>query len=370
MERPHAMAGEMREAVLGLRQKHPGWGPRKLKVVLERSREAVPAASTIGELLRREGLVHRRRRRRYGTAAGSEPLAHAEAANDVWSIDYKGWFRTGDGQRCEPLTITDNASRYLLRLTAMPGIEQKRVRAVMEAAFREYGLPKAIRSDNGSPFVTGAPGGLSELSIWWIRLGIRHERIEPGEPQQNGRHERFHWSLVKEMLDYQIEWDLPLQQREFVRYEREFNEERPHEALGMGTPAGAYRASERSYPARIPEMEYDSSYYIRRVNWQGRFLWNGERVALSPVLAEEWIGLKEVEEDLMEVMYGPVLLGWLDHQTGTFVRRERAERWAARSEQSAEKGAGLHCALPCGPPPDGGDGLRSAQPLSAPAPTG
>jgi hypothetical protein len=197
----------------------------------------------------------------------------------------------------------------LLRLTAMPGIEQKRVRAVMEAAFREYGLPKAIRSDNGSPFVTGAPGGLSELSIWWIRLGIRHERIEPGEPQQNGRHERFHWSLVKEMLDYRIEWDLPLQQREFVRYEREFNEERPHEALGMGTPAGAYRASERSYPARIPEMEYDSSYYIRRANWQGRFLWNGERVALSPVLAEEWIGLKEVEEDLMEVMYGPVLLG-------------------------------------------------------------
>ena len=192
MERPHAMAGEMREAVLGLRQKHPGWGPRKLKVVLERRREAVPAASTIGELLRREGLVHRRRRRRYGTAAGSEPLAHAVAANDVWSIDYKGWFRTGDGQRFEPLTITDNASRYLLRLTAMPGIEQKRVRAVMEAAFREYGLPKAIRSDNGSPFVTGAPGGLSELSIWWMRLGIRHERIEPDEPQQNGRHERFH----------------------------------------------------------------------------------------------------------------------------------------------------------------------------------
>lgn len=125
MERPHAMAEEMREAVLGLRQKHPGWGPRKLKVVLERSREAVPAASTIGELLRREGLVHRRRRRRYGTAAGSEPLAHAEAANDVWSIDYKGWFRTGDGQRCEPLTITDNASRYLLRLTAIVNAHRK-----------------------------------------------------------------------------------------------------------------------------------------------------------------------------------------------------------------------------------------------------
>lgn len=370
MGRPHALAEDMREAVVALRQRYPGWGPRKLKVVLERSRKEVPAASTIGDLLRREGLVHRRRRRRNGPVAGSEPLAHAMAANDVWSIDYKGWFRTGDGQRCEPLTITDNVSRYLLRLTAMSGIEQKRVRAVMEAAFREYGLPKAIRSDNGSPFVTGAPGGLSELSIWWMRLGIRHERIQPGEPQQNGRHERFHWSLVKEMLDFGIEWDLPLQQREFVRYQREFNDERPHEALGMGTPASAYEVSARSYPARVPEMEYDSSYYVRRVNWQGRFLWNGERVTLSPVLAEEWIGLKEVENDLLEVMYGSVLLGWLDHQTGIFVRRERAERWAERSEQPFEKRAGLHCALPCGPPPDGGDGLRSAQPFSILAPAG
>lgn len=364
------MGDEMREAVLALRQKHPSWGPRKLKVVLERSRKEVPAASTIGELLRREGLVHRKRRRQYGVAAASEPLSHAVASNDVWSIDYKGWFRTGDGERCEPLTITDNASRYLVRLTAMPGIDQKRVRAVMEAAFWEYGLPLAIRSDNGSPFVTPAPGGLSELSIWWLRLGIRHERIEPGEPQQNGRHERFHWSLVKDVLDYRIEWDLPLQQREFVRYQKEFNEERPHEALGMGTPAGAYRVSGRQYPSRVPQMEYDSSYYVRRVNWQGRFLWGGERLALSPVLAEEWIGLKEVEDDLMEVMYGPVLLGWLDHHTGIFVRKERAEQWAERAEMSPAKGAGLHCALPFGPPPDGGDGLRSARPLSDSSSTG
>jgi putative transposase len=370
MRRPHAMGESMREAVLALRQKHPSWGPKKLKVVLERNREGVPATSTIGELLRREGLVHRRRRRRPGAAPVSEPLGHAVAPNDVWSIDYKGWFRTGDGKRCEPLTVTDNASRYLLRLTAMAGIDQKQVRAVLEAAFREHGLPAAIRSDNGSPFVTAAPGGLSELSIWWLRLGIRHERIEPGEPQQNGRHERFHWSLVKDVLDYRIEWDLPLQQREFVRYQQQFNEERPHEALGMGTPAGAYRDSARSYPARIPEMEYGSCYYVRRVNWQGRFLWGGERIALSPVLAEEWIGLKEVENDLMEVIYGPLLLGWLDHQTGTFVRRETAEKWARGSESGPAKGPGLHCALPSGPPPDGGDGLRSAQALSVSSSTG
>lgn len=369
MRRPHAMAEEMQEALVALRRKHPSWGPKKLKAVLERSRSGVPAASSIGELLRREGLVHRRRRARRGPAPGTEPLAHARQANDVWSIDYKGWFRTGDGQRCDPLTVTDNASRYLLRLTAMPGIDQARVRAVMEAAFREYGLPEAIRSDNGSPFVTPAPGGLSQLSIWWARLGIRHERIEPGEPQQNGRHERFHWSLVKDVLDYRVAWDWELQQQEFLRYQREFNEERPHEALGMGTPAGAYGRSARSYPARVPEMEYDASYYVRRVNWQGRFLWAGERLPLTPVLAGEWIGLKEVEDDLLEVAYGPVFLGWLDHRTGKFVREETAGQWAKGVQSAPTKEPGLHCALPSGPPPDGGDGLRSAQALSIPSPT-
>lgn len=211
MNRPHAISENIREALVALRRKHPSWGPKKLKVVLAKTMPA-PAASSIGELLRREGLVHRKRKRPAGVAPMTLPLAHAEAPNDVWSIDYKGWFQTGNGQRCEPLTITDNASRYLLRLTAMPGIDQQRVRDVMEAAFREHGLPRAIRSDNGTPFVTSAPGGLSKLSIWWARLGIRHERIEPGEPQQNGRHERFHLSLIKDLLDYRLAWDWRLQQ--------------------------------------------------------------------------------------------------------------------------------------------------------------
>jgi hypothetical protein len=157
-----------------------------------------------------------------------------------------------------------------------------------------------------------------------------------------------------------VAWDWALQQREFVRYQREFNEERPHEAVGMQTPAQVYVRSERGYPARLPEMEYGASYYVRRVNEQGRFLWAGERLALSPVLAGERIGLREVEDDLFEVAYGEVFLGWLDHWTGIFVREETAGRWAGMAPAA---GPGLHSALPYGPPPDGGAGLRSAPAL-------
>lgn len=335
--RPHAMPEAMREAILKVRNSKPSWGPKKIKASLERleqakqeqKRRSVPAISSIGELLKKEGLVHRRRKRRPAAAPGTEPLSHAVQPNDVWSIDYKGWFETGDGKRCDPLTITDNASRYLIRLTAMPAIKQERVRGVMEAAFRENGLPGAIRSDNGSPFVTAAPGGLSQLSIWWIKLGIRHERIEPGKPQQNGRHERFHWSLMKDRLEWEVAWDWRLQQGVFVAYRKEFNEERPHEALGMKTPAEVYEASGRVYSGRAPEMEYDGKFEVRRVNEGGTFLWKGKRVALSSVLKGEQIGLLESDDEVYEVYFGPVLLGWFDGASGCFVRQEQAERLKA-----------------------------------------
>lgn len=367
--RPHAMSEAARAAVLKLRGERPSWGPKKLKARLEKmergkpekQRLVIPARSSLGDLLRREGLVHRRRRTARGPAPASAPLGHALEPNDVWSADFKGWFRTGDGQRCDPLTMTDNVARYVLRLTALERIAHRPVRAVMEAAFLENGLPAGMRTDNGPPFVTGAPGGLSRLSIWWLRLGIRHERIEPGAPEQNGRHERFHWSLVKDQLDYAVAWDLRLQQRAFLAYQRDFNEQRPHEALGMKTPAEVYRPSERRYPGRVPEMEYAAPFQVRRVNQQGRFLWRGQRVALSPVLAEEWIGLQEADDDLFEVYYGPVFLGWLDGWYRTFVREEKAGAWAARvqPEPAPDAGPGLHSTLPSGPPPDGGTGLRS-----------
>ena len=331
--RPHAMSDGMREAILKMRRTRPSWGPKKIKACLEREEKAreedkrrtVPAISSIGELLKKEGLIHRRRKPRARVVASQQPLSHAEAPNDVWSIDYKGWFETGDGKRCDPLTITDNASRYLIRLTAMPEINQERVKGVMEAAFRENGLPVAIRSDNGAPFVTAAPAGLSQLSIWWTKLGIRHERIEPGKPTQNGRHERFHLSLIKDRLEWEVAWDWKLQQSLFVAYRKEFNEQRPHEALGMKTPGEVYEPSVRIYSGRAPEMEYEERYRVRRVNEGGTFLWEGERIGISKVLKGEWIGLLESEDDLYEVYFGPVLLGWFDAVSGIFVRVEEME---------------------------------------------
>jgi len=205
---------------------------------------------------------------------------------------------------------------------------------VMEAAFREHGLPEAIRSDNGAPFASNAPGGVTKLSLWWERLGIQHERIEPGKPEQNGRHERFHLSLLRDRLDAGVAWDLRAQQRVFENYQREFNEERPHEALRMRTPAECYRPSARRYWGQNPDFEYGEGFQMRRVYAQGTFLWAAERIPLSPVLAGEIIGLREEEEDLFAVYCGRIFLGWLENRTRTFVRHDRAERWA-RSRDAA-----------------------------------
>jgi putative transposase len=316
--KPHAMAEEVKELVLELR----------------RERRRLPAASSMGDLLKQEGLIVKRRKRPGGQVPSSEPLGHAEAPNRVWSIDFKGHFKTGDGRRCEPLTVTDNESRYLLKLVAMRGIEGERVRAVREAAFREHGPPEAIRSDNGAPFASSAPGGVTKLSLWWERLGIQHERIEPGKPEQNGRHERFHLSLLRDRLDAGVAWDLRAQQRVFENYQREFNEERPHEALKMRTPAECYQPSGRRYWGQNPDFEYGEGFQMRRVYAQGTLLWAAERIPLSPVLAGEIIGLREEEEDLFAVYCGRIFLGWLESRTRTFVRHDRAERWA-RSRDAA-----------------------------------
>lgn len=334
--KPHAMSEEVKELVLGLRRERPSWGPKKLKAYLERleqsrpegDRRRLPAASSMGDLLKQEGLIVKRRKRPGGQAPSSEPLGHADGPNRVWSIDFKGHFKTGDGKRCEPLTVTDNESRYLLKLVAMSGIESERVRAVMVAAFREHGLPEAIRSDNGAPFASNAPGGVTKLSLWWERLGIRHERIEPGKPEQNGRHERFHLSLIRDRLDAGVAWDLRAQQRVFESYRTEFNEQRPHEALSMRTPGECYQPSARPYDGQNPEFEYGEGFQTRRVYAQGTFLWAAERIPLSPVLAGENIGLREEEEDLFAIYCGRIFLGWLENRTHTFVREDRAERWA------------------------------------------
>jgi transposase InsO family protein len=309
---PQAMVAEVAARVIGLRQEHPRWGPRKLRAYLEGRdpQEHWPATSSMGELLQREGLVQARRQR-HRTPRYSEPLAHAQAPNQVWCADFKGWFLCGDGARCDPLTISDAYSRYLLRCRSVEKTDGVHVRAKFEAVFREYGMPDSIRSDNGPPFAAPAPAGLSRLAMWWVRLGIRHERIEPGRPDQNGRHERMHQTLKQETAQPPAP-NLRQQQQAFIRFEREYNRERPHEALGYKTPASLYVASARCYPARLPELEYPAGVQLRQVADNGLLRWKTRRVFISKVMAGEYVGLVPIEEDFYEVYYGPVFLGWFD----------------------------------------------------------
>ena len=266
------------------------WGPRKLKRILERDEpgRVWPAASTMGTLLAREGLVVGRKKRRR-TAPYREPLAHADGANRVWCGDFKGWFRTGDGERIDPLTISDAYSRYLLRCQAVEKTDTARVQAIFEAAFREYGLPQAIRTDNGAPFASRALAGLSRLAVWWMKLGIVPERIEAGHPEQNGRHERMHRTLKQETAQPPAA-NRREQQRALDRFRKEYNQVRPHEALGMRTPGAVYQSSPRRFPARVPEPEYPESMLVRTIGHKGQIRWKKQEVFVSEVLWGEQSG--------------------------------------------------------------------------------
>jgi putative transposase len=340
-QHPHSMLPKVAAAIIELRHQHARWGPRKLLSCLQRDRAETqwPAASTIGELLRREGLVHARRRRRR-TPADTQPLAHAGGPNQVWCADFKGWFACGDGRRCDPLTCTDAFSRYLLRCRAVEKADGVHVRAIFEAMFREYGLPDAIRTDNGTPFASRAPGGLSRLAMWWLRLGIRHERIDPGCPEQNGRHERMHKTLKAETASPpSATWRQ--QQQAFLHFEWEYNHVRPHQALDYRTPAELYVPSLRPYPARLSELVYPNGAQLRRISQQGSVRWDGERTFISEVLAREYVGLLDVGQQWLEVYYGPLRLGWLHGAKQRFKpeppvgRRGRRKRAAVSGTPSA-----------------------------------
>ena len=309
---PNAVGADEQAAILALRAQRPTWGERKLHAFLQRQQpeHAWPSPSTIGAILKRHGLTYQRRRRRYATP--SSTLSDATAPNRVWAIDFKGHFRTGDGVRCDPLTISDTASRYLLRCQAVERPDYQHVRPLLEATFRKYGLPWALRSDNGPPFASVAVGGLSRLSVWFLRLGVRPERIEPGHPEQNGRHERMHRTLKQETAR-PPKATARGQQRAFARFQCEYNEQRPHEALGMATPASVYVPSEREYPARLPEMEYPDGYERRRVYEHGDIHWSNQAIFLSEVLAGETVGLEQDEQG-WRIWFGPVLLARLDRE--------------------------------------------------------
>ena len=313
---PHAVSPEVIAALLAARQRHPHWGPRKLLARLRRQQPAGswPAASTVGALLRRHGLVRPPRRRRCSAPYASR-LGGYDAPNAVWCADFKGHFPVA-GARCHPLTIMDGYSRYLVRCQALPRPLSQPTQQVFEAAFREFGLPHAIRTDNGAPFSTLAAGGLSRLAVWWIRLGIRPERIRPGRPAENGRHERMHRTLKAEATR-PPRGSFRAQQRCFNAFRHTYNDERPHEALGDETPASHYRPSPRPFPRRLPDLEYPASMRVERLYPNGVLSLGGIQWYLAHCLAGELIGLEEVDEDRWTVHFGPIELGILDGRAAT-----------------------------------------------------
>jgi len=313
LRHPNQMAAEMEAALLELRRKYPRWGPKKLRGHLELQRKEVqwPVLSTIGALLKREGLAVARKQRRR-VPPYTQPLAAADEPNKVWCGDFKGWFKTRDGERIDPLTLTDACSRYLLRCQTVEKTDTVRVRAIMEAALREFGLPGALLTDNGPPFASRAIAGLSPLAVYLMKLDIVPMRIQAGHPEQNGRHERMHRTLKAETVEHPAA-NRRDQQRAFDRFRQEYNEVRPHEALGQQTPASRYHGSAREYPARLPEPEYDSGMEVRKVRERGQFSWKGHRdIFLTETLSGERIGLQRVDDRYWQIYFCKFPIGRFD----------------------------------------------------------
>jgi transposase InsO family protein len=312
-----AISEEMEQRILELKARWPLWGAPKLHVKLQEYGER-PSESTVSNVLQRHGLSRKMRQRRRATPSQG-PLNHCQEPNQVWCADFKGWFRTGDGKRCEPLTISDAHTRYLLCCQAIGTTTgMVTVQPLFERTFREYGLPEAIRTDNGPPFASTGLAGLTELSVWWLRLGIGLERIEPGQPQQNGRHERMHRTL-KEATANPPRSNLGLQQKAFDLFRREYNQERPHEALGQKPPDSVYVASQRDFPQRLPPLEYPDDWQKPKVSPGGQMRWKSWKVQVSHALVNQFIGLKPIEDGIWAVYFGNLELGQWDERRGRLV---------------------------------------------------
>jgi transposase InsO family protein len=299
---PHATPVGITAAVIAMRRRFPRFGPKKIlgKLLADRPQMTWPAPSTIGDILKREGLILSRPRRRRPLAQGAL-VAGSDRANGEWSIDFKGWFRTLDGTRCDPLTIEDTASRYLIgaRITDP---NWAGTRCVLERVFKENGLPDAIRTDNGAPFGTTGAGGLSSLSVWWLRLGIEPRYIPPSSPQDNGRHERMHRTLKAETSKPPAA-TLSEQQARFDRFRVYYNEERPHEALSQTPPAKHWRPSPRAYPKRLEDPWYDADHEVRRVRYAGQIKWRNEYVFIGEALIGELVGIAGLDNGLHIVRF-------------------------------------------------------------------
>ena len=313
---PEAIVGQLLKA----KHQHPDWGPATLVKWLRRRqpRRPWPAPSTAGEILKRHGLVTPRIRRKR-VPPHSEPLRHASAPHAVWSADFKGQFQLGNRRWCYPLTITDNHSRYLIDCQGLYNTALEPVKARYERAFRRWGLPKAIRTDNGYPFASCAIGGLNALSIWLLKLDVIPERIAPGHPEQNPRHERLHRTLKAAAIN-PPKANLSAQQRAFNRFGRDYNHERPHQALDDRCPGELFCTSPRPYPDSLPELVYPDSYEVRRVRTDGSIKWHGDLIYVSAALAGEPLGITPVGHGRWQLYFAKLAIGLLDERLHRIIR--------------------------------------------------
>jgi transposase InsO family protein len=321
MSCPHKTPLDIEALILRERRKHKTWGPKKLRDILIKDHKIPrpPAESTIGEILKRNGVPLRKRRKRGVFRLPLQDLTIPVAANDVWTVDFKGWFRTQDGSRCDPLTVMDLHSRYLLCAKLLSGQTQKSTKPAFEALFKRYGLPKVIRVDNGAPFASVGIGRLSALSVWWTHLGIRVEFIKPASPQENGAHERMHGTMKAEVTKPPSANESAQQQR-INRWRKEYNEDRPHEGIGMQRPTQRYQKSPRRFTGKIKPLRYPRPLKTMQVSSSGFIYMEGAACFIGEAMSGSRLGLKTLDSGIREVYFADRLLGELHDSTSDRLR--------------------------------------------------
>lgn len=314
-QHPNTIPYAIKQAVIELRKKgRIKLGPKKIQTKLQERfpNQAPPSITSIHNILKREGLVKPRRKRQRVTPY-LDPFKPVTEPNQLWSVDFKGQFKLSNRQWCYPLTVMDHKSRYLIACNGLTGTATVESQKSFEVIFREYGLPARIRSDNGVPFATRGAGGLSRLSIWWIRLGIIPERIQAGKPQQNGQHERMHRTLKQAVTKPPCK-SFAAQQHQFDMFRKEYNDYRPHEALGQEVPSKHYKPSLKPYPSRLPQLSYPDYFTVKKIRDNGIVYWNNGQVYVSHLLRGEWIGMEEIGDGVWDLYFGPVRIGSFDQR--------------------------------------------------------
>jgi transposase InsO family protein len=317
---PHRLGSKWVERIRRLRKQRPHWGPKKLRAEFGREGWKPPTERTIARWLKRLGLTHAvRRRPRKACVRLLAAQTAARRPNHVWTVDFKGWFRSGNGQRCEPLTVRDLFSRYGLLSRLLPTQHWKPVQAAFARLFRDKGLPEIIRVDNGVPFASRGPGGLSRLSAWWVRLGIRVEFTRPARPQDNGSHEQFHRVMKKETTG-PVAWTRGGQQHRTTVWLRDYNRHRPHESLGQKRPTGLYRKSRRRFSGHYPEIKYRANDQLRQVRSNGEIRWAGRKRFVGEAFVGQQVALRRLRRGVWSVYFANILIGHLHEQDSGAMR--------------------------------------------------